>query len=166
MNDTKQPNQPNKPKEHLFSPHTGQCIYCGKSAQDDAIEKTECSFDQPPLCQSCKGNGWFFFNTGNDQSPRYEIQQCDVCEQYPGDLAALEAVEKTAEAHPALLKFVEKIAGLKHEGEPDDDGPFERTLRGLHRHPQPAHPGSSARNSSESRSTRLPLVDILAAWRL
>ena len=38
-----------------------------------------------------------------------------------------EAVEKAALAHPALLKFVEKIAGLKHEGEPDDDGPFERT---------------------------------------
>jgi hypothetical protein len=30
-------------------------------------------------------------------------------------------------SEPALLKFVERIAGLKHEGEPGDDGPFERT---------------------------------------
>ena len=30
-------------------------------------------------------------------------------------------------AQPALLKFVEKIAALRHEGKPGDDGPFERT---------------------------------------
>ncbi|MGO9199196.1 MAG: hypothetical protein ACLQM8_01495 [Limisphaerales bacterium] len=123
----KQPKQPSKPRQHVFSPHTDQCIYCGKSAQDDAIENTACGSDQQKPCEACKGKGWFFFNTGNDQSPRYEIQRCDVCEQYPGDLAALQAVEKAALAHPALLKFVEKIAGLKHEGELDDDRPFERT---------------------------------------
>jgi hypothetical protein len=33
-------NKPNKPRTHLFSPHTDQCIYCGKSAEDDAIENT------------------------------------------------------------------------------------------------------------------------------
>ncbi len=32
----------NKRRTHLFSPHTDQCIYCGKSARDDAIEKTPC----------------------------------------------------------------------------------------------------------------------------
>ena len=42
MNIVNQPNQPNKPRTHLFSPHTDQCIYCGKSAQDDAIENTPC----------------------------------------------------------------------------------------------------------------------------
>jgi hypothetical protein len=102
-------------------------VYCGKSAQDDAIENTPCCSEQPGPCQPCNGKGWFFFNTGSDQSPRYEIQRCDVCEQYPGDLAALQAVEKIALAHPALLKFVEKIAGLEHEGQPDDDELPERT---------------------------------------
>ena len=33
-------NQQTKSNNHLFSPHTDQCIYCGKSAQDDAIENT------------------------------------------------------------------------------------------------------------------------------
>ena len=33
---------------------------------------------------------------------------------------------KTAESQPALLRFVEEVAGLKHEREPGDDGdPFE-----------------------------------------
>jgi hypothetical protein len=39
----------------------------------------------------------------------------------------LEAVVKSAESQPVLLKFVEEIALLKHEGEPGDDGnPCER----------------------------------------
>jgi hypothetical protein len=38
-------NQQTKSKNHLFSPHTDQCIYCGKSAQDDAIENTPCPSD-------------------------------------------------------------------------------------------------------------------------
>ena len=97
-----------------------------RDPEDDASENTPCGSDQPGPCQPCNGKGWYFFNAGNDQSPRYEIQRCDVCEQYPGDLAAMEAVEKAALAHPALLKFVERIAGLKHEHEPDDGEPFER----------------------------------------
>ena len=63
MNDTKQPNQmnqPNKPKGHLLSPHTDLCVYCGKNAQDDAIENTPCSSDQLPPCQGEKPN-----ETGN-----------------------------------------------------------------------------------------------------
>jgi hypothetical protein len=76
MSDTKQPKQPSKPRQHVFSPHTDQCIYCGKSAQDDAIENTPCGSDQPGPCQPCNGKGWFFFNTGNDQAPRYEVQRC------------------------------------------------------------------------------------------
>jgi hypothetical protein len=32
--------------KHLFSPHTDQSIYCGKDAQDDAIETTPCGSDQ------------------------------------------------------------------------------------------------------------------------
>jgi hypothetical protein len=39
-------NQKNKPRTHLFSPHTDQCIYCGKSAEDDAIENTPCGSDE------------------------------------------------------------------------------------------------------------------------
>ena len=31
-----------EPNTHLFSPHTDVCIYCGKSAEDDAIENTPC----------------------------------------------------------------------------------------------------------------------------
>jgi hypothetical protein len=34
--------KPTKHRTHLFSPHTDQCIYCGKSAQDDAIENSPC----------------------------------------------------------------------------------------------------------------------------
>ena len=38
------------------------------------------------------------------------------------------SVLKAAESQPALLKFVEEVAELKHEVEPDDDGsPFEPT---------------------------------------
>ena len=36
----------------------------------------------------------------------------------------LEAVDKAAQSQPALFKFVEEVAGLKHEKEPDDDGKF------------------------------------------
>ncbi len=124
MNDSKKPNEP---KDHAFSPHTDLCINCGKSAQDDAIENTACGSDQPTKCQTCKGKGWFFFNTGSDQGHKYEIQRCDVCEQFDSDLAALEALEKAGLTQPALLRFVERVAGLKREGEPGDDGPFERT---------------------------------------
>ena len=34
-------------REHLFSPHTDQCVYCLKSAQVDAIENTPRGFDPP-----------------------------------------------------------------------------------------------------------------------
>ncbi len=122
MSDTKRPQQTNKPKEHLFSPHTNQCIYCGKSAEEDAVENTPCGSDEPPPCQSCGGKGWFFLDTGNEQSPRYEIQRCDVCEQFDSDIAALNAVEKVMESQPALLKFVEEVSLLKHEREPGEDG--------------------------------------------
>jgi hypothetical protein len=94
-------NQPNKPRSHLFSPHTDQCIYCGKSAQDDAIENTPCGCDEP--------------------------RPCDACQKFENEEAALEAVVKAAEAQPALLKFVEEVASLKHEDEPCDDGSFEPT---------------------------------------
>jgi hypothetical protein len=33
----------------LFSPHTDRCVYCGQSAQDDAIENTPCRNDQQEL---------------------------------------------------------------------------------------------------------------------
>ena len=75
-------------------------------------------------CSGCGGRGWFFFNAGTRESPRYEIQRCDQCEQFGGDLAAMEAVEEVFRNQPALLKFIEKIAGLKHEQEPDNN-PFE-----------------------------------------
>jgi hypothetical protein len=34
---------------------------------------------------------------------------------------------KAALTQPALPRFVERVAGLKHEGEPGEDGPFEPT---------------------------------------
>jgi hypothetical protein len=34
-------------------------------------------------------------------------------------------VEKAAQSQPALLKFVERVAALKHEGEPDEVHPCE-----------------------------------------
>jgi hypothetical protein len=49
MNNTNQPKQPSEPRQHVFSPHTDRCIYCGKSAQDDAVENTECGSGLPPL---------------------------------------------------------------------------------------------------------------------
>ncbi len=121
-------NQQNNPRTHLFSPHTDQCIYCGKSAQDDAIENTPCGSDQPSSCGACGGKGWLWCITEGDHPLREEIQRCDACQIFPDDQAALEAVVKAAEAQPALLKFVEEVALLKHEREPGDDGdPFEPT---------------------------------------
>jgi hypothetical protein len=121
-------NRPNKPKTHLFSPHTDLCIYCGKSAEDDAIENTPCGCDEPAPCEACGGKGWLWCIAEGDHPPREEIQRCDACQKFAKDQAALEAVVKTAESQPALLKFVEEVAKLKHEKEPDDDGgPFEPT---------------------------------------
>ena len=57
-----------------------------------------------------------------------EIEGAVACLQFANDQAALEAAVKAAEAQPALLKFVEEVARLKHEGEPGEDGkPFEIT---------------------------------------
>lgn len=109
-------------KEHLFSPHTDQCTYCGQSAQDEAIENTPCGSDQPEPCEACGGKGWLLAE--NDEHG-LRIERCDACQMFDSDQAALKAVEKAALAQPALLKFVQEIAALKHEGEPDDDGPFE-----------------------------------------
>ena len=111
-------NRPNKPKTHLFSPHTEQCIYCGKSTRDDAIENTPCGSDQPEPCEACGGKGWLLADN-TDHGLR--IERCDACLKFANDQAALEAVEKAAQSQPALLKFVEEVATLKHEREPDDD---------------------------------------------
>jgi hypothetical protein len=119
-------NQPNKPRTHLFSPHTDQCIYCGKSAQDDAIENPPCGADQPVSCGACDGKGWLWCIAEGDHPPREEVQRCDACQKFANDQAPLEAVVKAAESQPAPLNFVEEVALLKHEREPDDDGdPFE-----------------------------------------
>ena len=115
-------NQPNKPRTHLFSPHTDQCIYCGKSAQDDAIENTPCGCEEPVPCRACNDKGWVFCIAEGDHPPREEVQRCDACQKFENDEAALEAVVKAAEAQPALLRFVEEVALLKHEREPGDDG--------------------------------------------
>src|SRR5690349_15391215 len=67
-----------------------------------------------------------FAGTGNDTESHYEIQRCDVCEQFDSDIAAIEPVEKAAKAYPELLKFVEEVSDLTHErelgqeGKPDD----------------------------------------------
>jgi hypothetical protein len=37
-------------REHLFSPHTDQCVYCLKSAQVDAIENTPRGLGPPEPC--------------------------------------------------------------------------------------------------------------------
>ena len=73
-------------------------------------------------CTACCGKGWYVWNTGNDQSPRLEFQRCDVCEQYDSDFAAVHAVESAAQSQSGLLRFVETVAELTHEGELDDDG--------------------------------------------
>jgi len=118
-------NKPNKHRTHLFSPHTDQCVYCGKSAEDDAIENTPCGSDQPEPCEACGDKGWLLADN-SDHGLR--IERCDACQQFANDQIAVEAMEKAAQAQPALLKFVEEIAGLKHENEPGDAGkPFEIT---------------------------------------
>ena len=58
MNPGKPPSD--APREHLFSPHTDLCVYCGRNAQDDAIENMPCSSDQPPPCPGERPN-----ETGN-----------------------------------------------------------------------------------------------------
>ncbi len=114
-----------QPAEHLFSPHTDLCFYCGQSAKDDLVENTPCN---RPCCQSCRGQGWLFCNTGNDQAPAYGIQRCDACGLYENDQAALEAVVETAKSQWQLLQFVKKVSELTHEGESSDDGqPFNPT---------------------------------------
>ena len=70
-------NQKNKPRTHLFSPHTDQCIYCGKSAEDDAIENTSCGSDQPVTCGACGGKGWLWCIAEGDHPSGEEIQRCD-----------------------------------------------------------------------------------------
>ena len=115
-------------REHLFSPNTDLCIYCGKSAEDDAIENTPCGSDQPVSCGACGGKGWLWCIAEGDHPPREEIQRCDACLKFANDQAAWEAVVKAAEAQPARLRFVEEFAFLKHKGEPGDDGdPCEPT---------------------------------------
>jgi hypothetical protein len=42
-------------------------------------------------CEACDGRGWLQCNVGNDQSPRYEIERCDMCGQFNSDQAAREA---------------------------------------------------------------------------
>jgi hypothetical protein len=127
VNSSNKRTQPRR-REHLFSPHTDQCIYCGKSAQDDAIENTPCGSDQPASCGACGGKGWLWCIAEGDHPPREEVQRCDACQEFANDQAALEAVVKAAESKTALLKFVEEVAPLKHEDEPSDDSkPFEIT---------------------------------------
>src|SRR5208337_334471 len=93
------------------------------------MNHTPCGSHEPTPCRECDGKGWVFFNvdTGNDNLSRYEIKRCEDCDILESDLAAFEAVEKITVSQPALLRFVEKIAAIKHEGEPGDDGPFEFT---------------------------------------
>src|SRR5436190_23005800 len=93
-------------KERLLSPHTDQCIYCGKTAADNAIENTPCN---RPVCKACQDKGWIFTNTGNDQQSQYEIQRCDACELFESDIAAINAVEAAVKFQPKLLKLVREI---------------------------------------------------------
>lgn len=57
-------------------------------AARDEIE-VECS-----TCEACDGKGWLHCNVGDDESPRLEIQRCDLCERYAGDEAAREAAAR------------------------------------------------------------------------
>ncbi len=78
-------------------------------------------------CPACQDQGWRFLNTGNDPAPTYQIQRCGACERYESDPAAVEGVVKLTQSQWGLALFVEQVAGLKLEGELDDDGPFEPT---------------------------------------
>lgn len=71
---------------------------------------------------ACGNRSWLFCNTGNDAAPTHAIQRCDACEKFKNDLAALEVLVNAAAAQPELLKLVERISRLNHEGETDDDG--------------------------------------------
>ncbi len=57
-----------------------------------------------PPCEACDGLGWRQFNVGNDQSPQYEIQRCDACEQYDSDEDAREAAAKAAESSTTIQR--------------------------------------------------------------
>ena len=69
-------------------------------------------------CQTRDGKGWIFIDTGDEDVSQYEIKRCEACQTLETDLAAFEAVEKIVHSHAALLRFVECIGAMKHEGEP------------------------------------------------
>lgn len=76
---------------------------------------------QKPPCSACGGAGWLLVNNCDHG---LQIERCDLCEAFDSDAAAVEAVALTAQPRSELLRFVEQIAGLQHEHEPDDGGEF------------------------------------------
>jgi hypothetical protein len=88
-------NTPPQRREHLFSPHTGLCIYCGQNAQDDAIDNLPCGYNEPPPCEACGDKGWLLVES-SDHGLCFE--RCDACQKFESDQVALEAVVKAAEA--------------------------------------------------------------------
>jgi len=40
---------------------------------------------EPATCEACEGQGWIRCNIGDDQSPEFQIQRCDACEQFDSD---------------------------------------------------------------------------------
>src|ERR1035437_5021174 len=67
-------------------------------------------------------NGYEVWLWGSHCLHGLHIERCDACQQFANHQIAADAMEKAAHAQPALLKFVEEIAGLKHESEPAEDG--------------------------------------------
>ncbi|MGH7971355.1 MAG: hypothetical protein ACREIC_21770, partial [Limisphaerales bacterium] len=80
-------------------------------------------------CSACGGAGWLLADN-SDHGLR--IERCDACEAFGSDSTAVQSVAQMAQAHPALLRFVQRVAGLTHEREPSEEGqPSERPSEDL-----------------------------------
>jgi hypothetical protein len=111
-------NRPNKPKTHLFSPIPSNASTAAKARGMMRLRTPHADLISQSRVKPCGGKGWLLADN-TDHGLR--IERCDACLKFANDQAALEAVEKAAQSQPALLKFVEEVATLKHEREPDDD---------------------------------------------
>ena len=145
MNDTNQPKDQGKRRDHLFSPHTDLCIYCGQSAQDDAIENTPCGSDRAEPCEARGGKVWLL---ADNDTHGLRIERCDACQIFESDLAASEAIETSASAQSQAV-FGQIPTGPAH------------TLRTTRRERVLEKQNASPRTTSGSRIQNLRLRTLI-----
>jgi hypothetical protein len=97
---------------------------CNKNNQPVDILPESHVTDEP--CPACKDLGWVLCNTGNNHAPQCAIQRCDACEKFDNQATAIVAAVQAVQTLPDLLRFVHKVAEMRHEREIDERNPFER----------------------------------------